>query len=237
MWNVGFIVMINLKSLLALFIFAWILASSGYSYKFTKEEINDITLVATIVLNKCPVGTCLVVSIGRSLTPITAYFEIKKYNNSYNLPLSNFRYGEASHETLLSQAKEEVLFKHFDQYLPSAEQSLKKSILFIDFSSSGESISAAKKYLSQYFSEKKRENEIKFFAVAKKTDIKYIINDFNNIEFYPIPKTLSKKLLSSAYDNHSKYGSYDIKKKYPSVKPNKKYFDFLLDLKIALSSY
>lgn len=122
--------------------------------KVLDEEIfQSIAVISHIIQRICPPTHCLVIGIGRSPTPFSAYLQFKLDHYFWNIPLSNFKNGLEEGV----ESKEDlrmVLFNHFHKYLPSDSEINHRSIVVLDFSIDGETLANATFYLTEYLQTK-----------------------------------------------------------------------------------
>lgn len=131
----------------------------------SEEVVQSIVTVSHIIQSICPPKDCLIVGIGRSPTPFAAYWQLKSEGYFWNIPLSNFRNGleegVESKKDLIN-----VLFDHFQKYLPLESEMNNRSVVVLDFSMSGRSLVHATFYMREYFRIKAiRSGTIKALAI------------------------------------------------------------------------
>ena len=127
------------------------------------KEVEDIERIAKQILKKYPPEQYFYIGIGRSPAALMAFFEDENIMYA-NVPLSDFRYrlkkdvvnkekGKKSKTYRpLNEYQKEMLFRHFDNYLPRSESILaQKKLLIIDYASSGKSQIAAHEHIKKYY--------------------------------------------------------------------------------------
>jgi hypothetical protein len=127
------------------------------------DLLREIVSLAQKVQILCPPEDCYYLGVGRSPTPIVAYFQTINPLLSSTLPLSSFRFQHPYPSTLQAQKDQELrlkegvlerIYEHFDRFLPQEEQLDQKRILLMDYTVTGMSLSSTLYYVRKYYEER-----------------------------------------------------------------------------------
>lgn len=181
----------------------------------TQGEFSQIRDIAEEVLDQFPPTEYFYVGLGRSPTPIIAYFHATGIQGARNLPLSGFRLyppsenRDHSHQTLFVFWEGKIL-NHFRLFLPTLEELGDKKIILIDYAQFGESLSSARAYLNKYYDGLGRGDLVQAVALTGNStklipdlDDQYIINlnKFNSVKF---------SMLFQFYEKYAEFGKFDF---------------------------
>lgn len=193
-------------------------------------QIQKITLQIT---NQFPSEEYVYVGLGQSPTPILAYLKASGIEDAVNLPLSDFRSYPGSANMpfpylTLFHSWEDKLFNHFNRFLPSKTELRGKKVLIIDYAQTGESLGAAKSYLSNYY-ESLGLNDL-VTAVAITGHSNKLVPDLAD-EFIITLNLLSAVKLSmrfESYERFSEFGEFNlVEHSSLSLKQNPLYLELI----------
>lgn len=147
---------------------------------------GKIEKIADEVLAEFPASDYFHIGIGRSASPVLAFITAITGEKVFSIPLTNFR------SSTLSPKKKDLLFLHFDRFLPKDFFLSNKNPVFIDYSNTGESAALFHRYFNEYLNlraEVHQTNKKAMFVLYTRSesgmekipdDIK---GDFKRIEF------------------------------------------------------
>jgi hypothetical protein len=209
---------------LLLFVF-YSLTSVAWPYDFWSSEFKEISCVVERILTRYPPDRFIILGLGRSPTPLTAYLQASDLEraisatsstrvaslvgmlatSTFNLPLSNFRYGRKEYPPLTDLKRLEILYSHFDRYIPESKYTESRNFLLIDFCQSGNSLMAASDYVTRYLRLRGREETvtplcIQAFNRGGQADVVRISRD----------TFLYQAMMDQDYDYFSEFGKFDI---------------------------
>ena len=230
--------------LLSLFLLTLILSCSHYGSRHiastkppeTLEELIphrtylEIKRISLEILQHCPPEDCIVIGLGRSPTPITAFLkQIDK--DTMNLPLSGFKI----HPELIEYSSdiEHSLHKHFYKYVDTTKIDNKK-VLLVDYSLSGESLFSAHFHLQKFLRSINMTNTVSSLAIAplpghvKSTAEKLFIKDYTLV--IPEEGQLQTNLIASWFDDYAEFGEARVEQ-WGNVAKNSKHEKLLLHIK------
>lgn len=192
--------------------------------------------VAEKIKNICPPESCIIAGLGRSPTPVIAFLQGDTPNYAFNVPLS-----VRGIDTPLSVRNAKLLSNHFDRYLPNRDILNGRSILFVDYMSSGESIPKMSDLISKYLNKKDSTQEFKFAAIASvkeqrqiPADLSYVILGQENSSSYSGSDkndSLLDAFHSGSFGAWTEFESYKVDEPFnfnPKRRPE--YDDLLLEL-------
>lgn len=196
-----------------------------------EKNYKDIFELAESLLKKFPPDKYYFVGLGRTPSPINAYFQAKYGPIAQNIPLSLLRHFGMNKSTL------KKLNNHFDNFLNVKEIGNKQIILF-DYIDSGESLQIASQYFSQYLEKKGLKlhlslglmNNSENINSSQKLKFKYGEN-FSGTK-YNLNENMSKLFYEETFKKFSEYSKYNpnlnISSKTIKKARNKKY-DFMIE--------
>ncbi len=239
--------MLRLKYVLNFCIFVCFLLNSISSFAVIgKKEFQSVQQVSTYILLQYPRNEYIYIGIGRSPVPVMAYLQTEDETLVRNIPLTGFRYGEVSTSPQLCLDEEKRLYQHFDQFLPThSDLNGRKKALIIDFSFTGRSISAAKKYFKKYI--KNHRNfleEVQGLAICMEENEEEIQRNYQDLDVFALygrslifkdPVHCDHFLMMMAarmYLDQAEFESFDIKNP-KALKSRIEYQEYLKEMELA----
>lgn len=134
-------------------------------YQVTHAEYEQIRELCAQIMAKYPPDEYLYVGLGRSPTPLIAYFqEFLGKNHALHLPIGGLNYTDA--EDLWNKpSTRSLVVKHFDAFFPKPHVIKGRKLLVLDYASSGRSLQQSRKLLKNYFEVKRRTPTLRFLGL------------------------------------------------------------------------
>lgn len=203
------------------------------------EEFATLQQIGHGLLQFCPPAQCLIIGIGRSPTPVHAYFSGFGFLNNYfwNIPLTAFRYGTDSPDLALSQRKQ--VFEHFGRYAPPAEVSKGKRLVLVDFAGiKGQSLISAQRYLGEFLLERGTDRPLEEVAIVSESLEPHLMPEIKKVIAIRDEDPLLLRLKNEKYDDQAPYGSYSLTQPGPlwgakKAELNPKFKALISEIKIA----
>ncbi len=207
---------VNYKAiLLSNFIVLLLLSSVSYAglfnfdpaRKLLASDYSHIVNTADDITAQSPKENHHYVGIGRSPTPIIAYFQSISNELATNFPISNFRYHPSSRAGELTENNEKYLNRYFRDKLGFLSGQ-EKEIVFIDFSVSGQSLISLKYYYDKFQSKNPDmpKASIHFLFESRRS---FILEDFQErLGYLPKYTFIEGTFYSNLY--FSKYDKFGI---------------------------
>ena len=185
---------------------------------FTRAHARDVARIGTEIKRRFPPDRYAYLFVGRSPTPLLAYFELL-HLDAYNLPLTNFKNTPRPVDwhlrgldpgKPLSEEKEAALFDHFAKFLPNAFGG--KRVLLIDFAVFGFRLNAAHLYVQRYYETRLPALVTEPFALhfaAGKMEILFCVPDADH-EIRSQAGSVFKRMMGSKYEPFAKYGAFEL---------------------------
>lgn len=202
-------------------------------------NVSQVISIIEEMKKRCPPQECLFVGIGRSPTIFTSAMRLQDGLEVVDIPLTGFRYvAKPEHEIprmtyMLGRDKRDILYAHFDNYLP--KELTKKKIMLIDFSVSGGSIASASDHMELFLKDYRKLSappELSVFVLTgDDQQIKYIeeLFDYRKITHrhilgldsaYP---DIYRLLYDQEFDDLARHGSFNIRDYYSVADYQKKW--------------
>lgn len=137
-------------------VFLALLTSPTFAGTLNLPLFQDIQAISKTIQATCPPATCVVIGMGSSPTPFIAYLQTENKNYAWNVPLSEFR-AKLDNKSMglsspaLDSRQENKLFDHFETFFPSKDELGTRSILIVDYTSTGSSLFSGQQYFNKYF--------------------------------------------------------------------------------------
>lgn len=209
--------------------FASITAAKGVS--LTKREFRQIRNLAQEIQSRFPPDQYFVLGIGRSPTPLLAYFSITSPGYAGQLPLSDFgtyrlqlKKNESIPRTSLTAGQERLLFQHFDNFIPSEVDLRGRKLVTIDYANRGDTTISSYEYLAKYLRIRGRPKQ-STLVIASDDGPENLKKSFRgegltNVTVIVVRQTLllAKRIHDEAYKNFSEYGRYFVGEKSAKVR-------------------
>ena len=229
--------------------FLIIIINLGISFAACSGEVSELSISSLAQINRLTQAieskavdpqNIFVLGIGRSPGPFIAFEKAKNPRQASNLPLSDFRYGIGKPPYGdLSPHQVQILFKHFDHFLPGISELNGKELLIIDYSFSGESVVAASRYLDRYFKARNRIQKVTAVAIVDPDFINEVTQETSKLNGHPVEyvvlehrandfdprkgpqdSELAYLLANQQFDETAEYSSYKLPEdEYVAPKP------------------
>ena len=197
-------------------LFGSFLSQGLRAYEFQDWEYQQIRRTSLAIIQGKPSSQYVIVGIGRSPTPFTAFIQNLDPAHAINVPLSNIgliRPNSLSGE--LSPDKEAELFRHLDRYLKQPLGNGKKLVV-VDFVSRGNSFKGLSYYLDRYVRSSGKSEALEYCMLGSSEYFNKLKaqSQSSRYRFLEIPNDLyednvSRRLARKEYKNYSEFGQFD----------------------------
>lgn len=215
----------------------------------SREEFLQIQKLSKKVLSLFPRDKYLILGIGRSPTPLQAYFDVTEPGYFSTLPLSNFNHYHPGNEEHadpslweLTVADKQKLFRHFDKFIPSEKSLAGRTLVTIDYSNQGSSVISSNQYISKYLEENGRRKQ-HIATIIADTQADYVLNNFREAGLTNLTMLVLKEesLVTQRIDRlwwkrFSKFRRYLIKESRAAVANKEGYSKILRSMRKHLGT-
>lgn len=190
------------------------------------QLIEDVRQVSEGLLERYPKDQYHFLALGRSPTLFVAYLQLVAENYISPLPLSSLQnlgdlkllLTHRQYGIHLSAKDTALLFEHFENFIPKAEQLQGRKLMIIDYSFTGASLMRAFEYINEYLKAHDRPTLSGGVAlISEKIGQKRMKKVFRSYNFsfiktWPLPEKsqLESLLMESRFDQRSPYGRYEV---------------------------
>jgi hypothetical protein len=209
----------------------------------TYAAIRNISL--KITRRYLPSNT-IIVGTDPSVIPFLTFLELRYPGSTHTLALCNFNYnpyqpeisvGYTFNHRPLEQTFVAMLFRHWDEFFPTAADIGNRRILLIGQQGDGSALFALHNYLQLYFKSRHRQHSVVLLMMTAKENInamqlaaaRFRIPTSTEAIVFPLDSfpSLLNSLTSGQFDQYGPYTSFDITTHgYP--RSNAAYHDFQL---------
>jgi hypothetical protein len=221
-------------------------ATEWYSSHFIGPERQARTLARTdfsaisrygeILLRRYPADQFIIISVGRSPTPIVAYAEAKGGAEIYHLPLSGISYFTRAGRLPPDGSQ---LLHHLKNFLPAGTKVAQRKVVVLDYSISGQSLLHTFLYIKNFYTSQGFDFKYKVTPFTAEEYLHEALSTFQFIQETPDPividneSPLALRLILSEYKSLARYSPFDIRSDNPSanIKLNPAYDVFVSELK------
>ncbi len=201
--------------------------SLGAEYPFKVREFIDLYQLTYTISNHFPMDKYYYVGIGRSPAPIIATFDVieDKLNKgnvlATTLPLtwSNSKVAKIFNTTKslkgsLTQSQWNILKRHFEKYLPTAEELMfngkTRKILIMDFVNTGTGLAISEAFIKSYYNEKNPQQKVEVLALPiPGVGTPSLYPNWHVIEVPPLGELLVS-LVYKTFKPYAQFGEYRI---------------------------
>lgn len=205
-----------LKSWICLFCIVFGLSLSptfGNGVNLERLEYENARDLALFILNKYPVENYTYVGVGRSVTPVVEIIRALHPKEVKVLPLSNMYHRPQLHTDYMPPLKpheENLLFGHFERFLPGRDQTQDKKVLFLDFVVGGGSAVATEEYLSKFSNKRRPDVKVQMLILSPVGNPEKIEAANKKYDVIATKKyeVINQRWLFSWFDQRSEFGSF-----------------------------
>ena len=211
-----------------------------------KPLLENISKLGDYILSKYPKDKYYYLGLGRSPAGLMAYLDLECSYNVFNVPLSSFRprisdVSSVAYQflkeyyngyLLMTEEQKIMLFKHFKEFMPDLSKG--KSVLLLDYASTGFSVVTAHYFLNEYLRDEKLGSQSICFYITQGFDLAFLNDKLldlkkyfreqewdepkylewrKQVDFFYLSrayKSLGLAFQSEFFDDYSEYGSYKL---------------------------
>ncbi len=204
----------------------------------SEEIFQSIKQISSLIRNECLAPECIVIGLGRSPAPITAFLEVVDPESTIDLPLSSFKYASTPQQAsslqlkALSEVDQTKLFNYFDSMIIKKLNASTSKILLIDFATTGQSLYSAQSFLEKYFNKinmRMDVSSIGFGSHKESQRVRSVANAFSlkKTKYIGLKENsaLFERFIKEDFEQFAHFEKFDLFKtegEYPNPKENRK---------------
>jgi hypothetical protein len=204
-----------------------------------RTDFTEISRYGDILLRRYPADQFIIISVGRSPTPIVAYAEAKGGAEIYHLPLSGISYFTRAGRLPPDGSQ---LLHHLKNFLPAGTKVAQRKVVVLDYSISGQSLLDTFLYIKNFYTSQGFDFKYKVTPFTAEEYLHEALSTFQFIQETPDSIVVDNespfaiRLMLSEYKAVARYSAFDIRSDNTFVKfePNPAYDIFVSELKRRL---